>query len=541
MIVALVLLIGCVNVANLLLARAIGRRHELSVRLALGASRSRLARQLLSESLALSAAGAALGVLIAAYSSRFLVRQLSTPTNLVFLDVSIDGPVLGFTIVVTAVTSLLFGTAPAFRAGRVAPMDALKEHGRASIEPGRSGLMGWLVVVQVALSVVLVVAAGLFIRSFSSLANRQLGLQPDQVLVVTVDPQRAKVDPPQRVPLYERAREAVLGLPNVADAAISHLTPVGGGGFTPPVAISGIPLSETQSGPQLIPANGDVFGNLVSPGWFGTFGTRLTAGRDFVEGDRRGAPRVAIVNETFARRFLSRGSPLGRTILVYPNTPRALSAQIVGVAADAVYISPREPVPPTWYVPIAQFDVPEFPFASARLSVRAKAGSPELLTKSVAAAIAAVNPQLALTFRPLADQIQASLTRERLMAQLAGFLGVLALLLAGLGLYGVTAYAVTKRRAEIGIRMALGAEPSGVVRLVLTRVAVLVALGVIVGAGLSVWASKFVASLLYGLQPRDPVTLVGAAVTLAAVGAVAGWLPAYRASGIDPAQVLRDN
>jgi putative ABC transport system permease protein len=538
-IVALVLLIGCLNVTNLLLARAIGRRHELSVRLALGASRSRLARQLFTESLALSGAGAALGVFIAAYSSRFLVRQLSTPTNLVVLDVSINGPVLAFTVAVTAVTSLLFGTAPAFRAARAAPMDALKEQGRASIEQGRGGLMGWLVAVQVALSVVLVVAAGLFVGSFTSLANRQLGLQPDQVLVVTVDPQRAKVDPTQRVPLYERAREAVLGLPNVADAAISHLTPVGGGGFTPAVEISGIALPGTQRPSQLIPADGDVFGNIVSPRWYGTFGTPLIAGRDFAETDRRGAPRVAIVNETFARRFLGGGSPLGRTIIVYPNTPRALSAQIVGVAADAVYSSPRQPVPPTWYLPIAQFDVPGFPFASARLSVRARTGSPELLTKSVASAVAAVNPQLALTFRPLAGQIHASLTRERLMAQLAGFLGVLALLLAGLGLYGVTAYAVSRRRSEIAIRMALGASPRGVIALVLVRVSLLVGVGIVAGTGISIWAAKFVGGLIYGLPPREPMTLVGAAVLLCVTGALAGWFPARHAARTDPVAALR--
>jgi predicted permease len=540
-IVALVLLIGCVNVANVMLARASGRRHELSVRLALGASRSRLARQLLAESVALSGASAAFGVLVAAYSSHFLVRQLSTPTSPVVLDVSIDRSVLAFTVAVTAVTSLLFGAAPAFRAARVAPLDALKDQGRASIGQQRGGLMGWLVVLQVALSVVLVVAAGLFVRSFTSLANRPLGLEPAQVLVVTVDPQGAGGDPTQRVALYERAREAVLGLPDVADAAISHLTPVGGGGFTPAVEISGIALSGTRRPPQLIAADGDVFGNLVSPRWLGTFGTPLIAGRDFAEGDRRGTARVAIVNETFARRFLGGASPLGRTIIVYPNTPRALSAQIVGVAADAIYSSPRQPVPPTWYFPIAQFDVAGFPFASARLSVRARTGSPELLTKSVASAVAAVAPQLALTFRPLAGQIHASLTRERLMAQLAGFLGVVAVLLAGLGLYGVTAYAISRRRTEIAIRMAIGATPRGVVALVLARVWLLVGVGIVAGTAISIWTAKFVDGLIYGLPPREPTTLVGAAVVLCVISGLAGWLPARRAVRIDPVATLRES
>jgi predicted permease len=540
--VAFVLLIGCVNVANLLLARATGRHRELSVRLALGASGWRLARQLFAESLTLSAVGAAAGIGIAVYSSRFLVQQLSTPANIVSLDVSIDGTVLAFTVIVTAVTALLFGTAPALLATRMAPMAAMRDQARTSLDVGRGGVMGWLLVMQVALSVVLVAAAVLFIRSFTSLANRTLGLEPDPVLVVTLDPQRADVDPTQRLPLYEDALEAVRRLPNVADAAISYLTPVGGGGFTPSVEIAGGQLSGIPARPQLIPADREeVFGNLVSPGWFSTFGTPLIAGRDFAESDRRGAARVIIVNETFARRYLDSGNPLGRIITVYPNTPLALSAQIVGVAADAVYTSPRQSIPPTWYLPIAQFDVPGFPFATVRLSVRAETGPPALLSKSVAAAVADVNPAVALTFRPLAGQIHASLTRERLMAQLAGALGGLALLLAALGLYGVAGYGVSRRRSEIAIRIALGAAPSAVVATVLARVSLLVGIGILVGIGLSFWAAKFVDSLVYGLPPREPTTLVSAAVLLCATGGLAVWLPARKAARMDPLEVLRES
>jgi putative ABC transport system permease protein len=539
--VAFVLLIGCVNVANLLLARANGRHHELSVRLALGASRLRLVRQLFAESLTLCVAGAALGVGIAVYTSRFLVQQLSTPANPVFLDVSTDGPVLAFTLVVTALTALLFGTAPAFLATRAAPMEAIRAQGRTAIDVGRGGVMGWLVVVQVALSVVLVVAAGLFIRSFTTLATRSLGFEPDQILVVTVDPQQANVDHAQRVRLYQRAREAVRRLPNVADASISFLTPAGGGGFTPAVEISSVPVPGASAHSQPLPANGDVFGNVVSPGWFSTFGTRLIAGRDFADSDGPGAPRAIIVNETFAGRFLEGGSPLGRIITVYPNTPRALPAQIIGVVADAVYGSPRERVPPTWYLPIAQFDVPGFSFASARLSVRAETGSPLLLSKSVAGAVAAVHPALALTFRPLAGQIRAALTRDRLMAQLAGALGGLALLLAALGLYGLTSYAIARRRAEIAIRISLGASPRAVMALVLARVTRLVVTGVLAGAGISLWAAQFVDGLLYGLHPREPATLVGAAVVLCAVVSLAVWGPTRRATRMDPLAALRES
>jgi putative ABC transport system permease protein len=211
-------------------------------------------------------------------------------------------------------------------------------------------------------------------------------------------------------------------------------------------------------------------------------------------------------------------------------------------SADAVYRALREPVPPTMYIPVAQFeDDRQPPPPSASISVRSTIGSPALLARSLGAAIGDVNRDLALTFRLLSDQVNASLTQERVVAMLSGFFGALALLLAGLGLYGVTSYAVSRRRTEIGIRMALGAAPTGVVTLVLSRVSVLVGIGVIVGAAVSVWASKFVATLLYGLEPRDPVTLAGASITLAAVGALAGWLPARRASRIDPAQVLRDS
>jgi predicted lysophospholipase L1 biosynthesis ABC-type transport system permease subunit len=250
---------------------------------------------------------------------------------------------------------------------------------------------------------------------------------------------------------------------------------------------------------------------------------------------------VAVINETFARRFFANRNPLGLAIVVYPNTPRAMPAQIVGIAADAIYGSPREAVPPTWYMPMAQFDRSGMAFASARLSVRAHAGQPELLTKSVATAAAEVDPQLALTFRPLATQIHAALTRERVMAQLAGALGVLALILAGLGLYGVTAYAISRQRTEIAVRIALGALPGRVIKLVLARVWFLVGLGIVAGTAISLWASRFVGGLIYGLSPHEPTTLVGAAVLLCAMGTAAAWLPARRAARMDPVAVLRNN
>jgi predicted permease len=531
---ALVLLIACVNIANVSLARATARRHELSLRLVLGASRWRIVRQLFTESLVLSATGAAAGLVLAAWSSRALVRQISTPMNAVFLDLSIDGHVLAFTIAIAAATTLFFGTAPAFRASGVAPMEALKEEGRTSAGQTRGAITDGLVVVQVALSLVLAVAAGLFVRTFLSLTERPLGFDAGKILVVGIDVGRSIVDPAERAPLYDRARDAARALPGVAEAALSLTTPAGTGQFTPRMEMAGVPAAETQ---------GAVWGNLISPGWFATLGTPLIAGRDITDRDRKGAPRVAVVNETFARTLVNGGNPIGRTFTLYPRTVRSLGPiEIVGVAADAIYASPRGPAPPTFYVPLDQFDyLAELGIRSINLSIRTKTGSPVMLTRSVATALATVNPRLALTFRTLSDQVNATVTRERVVALLSGFFGALALLLAGLGLYGVTAYTVSRRRTELGIRMALGAAPAGVVRLVLSRVSILVGIGVLVGAGVSIWASKFVATLLYGLEPRDPATLLGSAAVLAAVGAVAGWLPARRVSRIDPAEVLRDS
>jgi putative ABC transport system permease protein len=533
-VVALVLLIACANIANLLMARATARRHELSVRLALGASKWRLARQLLVESLVMALSGAVLGLLVARSASRLVVQQLSTPTNRVFLDLALDWRVLAFTMAVTAATALLFGTAPAFRASSAEPMEAIKEHGRSGAGASRIGLANGLVVAQVMLSLVLVAAAGLFMRTFSSLANLHLGFDRDRVLVTTVNAQRTDIPPSARLAVYERIRQSVAAAPGVAAAGVSIVTPVSGMSWNDRIEVSGgATLPERQRLSYV---------NAITPGWLAAFGTPVMAGRDVAATDAKAAPHVLLVNQTFARRFLNGANPIGHTVVVgvgsrTPSPPM----EIVGMVGDAVYRSLREPVPPTMYVPLAQFDDSRRPApASISVSVRSASESPALLTRTVADAIARVNPDLALTFRPLADQVNASLTQERLVAMLAGFFGGLALLLAGLGLYGVTSYAVSRRRTEIGIRMALGAAPAGVVRLVLTRVTLLVAAGIAAGCGLSLWAARFVSTLLYGLQPRDPITMVTAAAALAAVGALAGWLPAYRASRIDPAEVLRE-
>lgn len=529
-VVGLVLLIACANIANLLLARATARRHEMSIRLALGASRPRLIRQLLVESLLLAGCGAALGVVFARWGATLLVRQLSTTTNTVFLDTGIDWRVLGFTALIAVTTALLFGMAPAFRASGTTPNEALKQHGRGVAGDGRFALGNLLVVAQVALSLVLIVAAGLFIRTFTSLSNLPLGFDRKPILVAAVSAARTGVPPEQRAALYERLRQAAANLPGVASAAASAVTPVSGSTWQ--FAIERVDdrvIGEKDPG---------VYVNIVSPGWFQTFGTRFLGGRDFTDQDTKAAQHVIIVNEAFARKFTNGSNPIGHHVRQpeYPERP-AFDQEIVGYVQDAVYRSLRAPVPPTMYVPIAQH--PEPPSGLA-ISVRAAGGSPALLTKSVAAALTGINRDITLSFRLLDEQVNSSLIQERIVAMMSGFFGGLALLLAALGLYGVTSYAVNRRRTELGIRMALGAGPGGVVGLVLRRAAILVTAGVVIGVIASWMLSRFVATLLFGLQPRDPRTMAAAALVLVAIAALAAWIPARRASQIDPARVLRE-
>jgi predicted permease len=532
-VVTLVLLVACANLATLLLARANARRQELSARLVLGASRRRLARQLLTESLLLAAPGGVLGLAIARWGGPLLVERITSASgSAVSLDLSLHWRVLLFTLAVTTATAVLFGVAPALRAGRLSPHDAIKQQAVGVAGGGPGALGGPLVVAQVALSFVLVFGAFLFLRSFSRLAWRDLGFTSDGILMVNVDAQRSPSSPAQYGALYERAREAVASVPGVASAAVSAVPPVSGTFWNDRVSVQGLPpLPERDSVPWM---------NAVTPGWFSTYGTPLLAGRDFEPRDRLGAPPVAIVNEAFARRFLGGRSPLGR-ILTREGSPghEPPPLEVVGLVKDAVYRSPRDAMEPIVYVPLGQLGPDEtWPFAA--IGVRAAAGSPALLTSAVAAALERVDPRLSLTFRAFSDQIGASLMRERMVAVLSGFFGGLALLLAAIGLYGVTSYAASRRRREIAVRMALGAEAPGVVRMVVGRALRLAAIGLLTGAALSLWASRFVGSLLFGLEPRDATTLLVAAATLAGTCLLASWLPARRASRIDPARVLRE-
>jgi putative ABC transport system permease protein len=551
-VVALVLLIACANIANLFLARAAARRHELSVRVALGAPRWRLARQLIVEILLIAGAGALGGLAIALWTSRLLVRQISTQMNMVYLDVGLDWRLIAFTLAITLGTALVAGVAPALRASRADPIDAIRERSRGVTGDGRFGLSSLLVAGQVALSLVLVAGAGLFMRTFTTLATLDTGFDRDPLLVVSIDTRDSGVEPAQRAVLFDRVTEAVRAVPGVAGAALSQFTPVSGY-----VNDFGVEVEHGRKPAELALL---VVGQLprdlsyvsqITPGFFAAYGTRFVDGRDFTRQDGPGAPHVAIVNETFVRRLLVPGRrAVGqrfRSAFTRPGRPNPWR-EFVGVVSDATYRRLRDELPPTFYIPISQWaDDPQgFP-RSLSLSVRAATadargrsarGAAAGLARSVADAIGRVDPAINLSFTPLAQQIDDTLIRERILAIISGFFGGLALLLSGLGLYGLMVYSVSRRRHEIGIRMALGAEARAVVRMVLRRVLLLIGIGIAAGVVATMWLSRYVETLLYGVTREDPRTLVAAAFVLVAVGVAAGWIPARRASRIDPARVL---
>jgi putative ABC transport system permease protein len=524
-VVGLVLLIASANITNLLLARATDRRRELQVRAALGASRWRLIRGLLAESLVIASVGAALGVALASSGSSLVLRQFSTRINPVYLDVSIDSTVALFAIAVTGMVTLLSGIVPAVRSTQLVHPAFLRT--TAPSERGRFfGPSAALIVLQVALSVVLVVGAGLFLRTFTSLMTVPLGFEPERVLMAAVNAADTRTPPSQRLVMFQRVRDAVRAVPGVADAAFSFLTPVSGPILLRPIEGRAIPERQRMSSV-----------NLVSPGWFRTLGTRIVAGREFRDADRSGTSPVVVVNQAFVRKFLNSSNPLGQVVRTGIVGPNAGAAEVVGVAEDAVYSSLREPAPPTIYFPLAQLQ--SAPPASLTLTVRSEAAPPQQMARSIAAAIGTIDPDAALTFRPLTEQINAALTQERILALLSGFFGGFAVLLAGLGLFGITAYSVSRRRREIGIRMALGAAPGSVIRLVFRRVCLMIAAGVVIGAAASMWTTPFTASLLFGLEPRDPITLALAVVILSGAGLLAALPPAWHASHVDPSVALR--
>jgi predicted permease len=534
--VGLVLLVACANIANLLLARALARRGELSVRLALGGSRGRLARLLLVESLLVAMTGAALGLVFAKWSSALLVQQLGTWERTVSLDLALDWRVLVFTAILGCLCAISAGMAPMIAVKSVAPGEALKSAGRAMAGDRRFAVRGALVVAQIAVSFILVIGAGLFLRTFASLSQLPLGFAPEPLVVVHMNLLASGIPPEERGAHIERLREAATATPGVRSASLSArrlLTGSGSGWATNSVGVGDSPMT-----PEDRRSVGRVWRNATTPGWFETMAIPLLSGRDFNVSDRVGSPLVAIVNEAFVRRFLPNQRPIGQTLRVADAGPRY---EIVGVVADAVYTTPREGMLATMYVPLAQREPREWTSRwDAVLTIKAVSGQRALVERDVATALTRADPTLVFTSGTFDQIVDATETQERLMAMMSGFFGALALLLAALGLYGIVAQAVSARRTEIGLRMALGAQPTGIVRLVFHRIGVLIVAGLALGLAGSWWAARFIAPLLFQVEARDPTTFAGTAAVLVAVGVLAAWVPARRAAGLDPATVLRE-
>jgi predicted permease len=520
----LVLLIACVNIANLLLARATARRHELGVRWALGASRGRLARQLLIESLILAVLGAIGGLIIAHWTSQALVAQLSTPVQEITLDLSFDWRVRAFTATVALVTASIFGTVPALRSARIAPLNVLKVRAQAdpSAAAGKGGIASVsssLGILQIALSLALVIGAALLVRSFARISSVPLGFDADRVLIVNVDTERVLTDAAGRVRLFDRILDAVRGVPGVAHAGGSIWTPVDGG----------TRMGDSQD---------RIAFNVITPGWFAAYGTALRAGRDFTVRDAAGSPPVVIVNDAFVRTFMPGRSPVGETVRHPRSRPEVLRT-IVGVVGDAVFESQREGIQPMVYLPVAQSG--GGPSGTAiSLGVRPAVGSPVQLAPLVRHAVRGVDPGVSFGLALLEDHVQASVRQERLVAILSGFFGTLAVVIAALGLYGVTSYTVNQRVTEIGIRRALGAQRAHVLGLVLGQSLTLTAVGIGLGLAGAAAGTRALSGLLFGLTPLDSETFIGVATLFAIVATLAALLPAHRATRVDPLVALRN-
>jgi putative ABC transport system permease protein len=521
----LVLLITCANLANLMLARATAREREIGVRLAIGASRRRIVRQMLSESFLVAALGAAGGAGLAAWLSRSLVRFLSTSSSQLFLDLAPDWRVFGFIAGLAVLACLFFGLSPAMKATATDPGKAIQAGGRSSTDSQeRFALRRALVVVQVALSLVLVVGAVLFGRSLRNLVSVDAGFRTEGILSVDVDVRRASVDPAARTQTYREIMERVRAVPGVQLAAEAFIFPMSGSGWNQNVIIDGVEKE------------GNVNFNRVGPDFFRVLDTKLIAGRPFGTDDRLGSQEAAIVNESFARKYFGGANPVGRTfqLVMGVGEPRP-NYHVVGVVRDTKYNDLREEFGPIAYLAAAQETE-----SGASLDFLLRSDMTlSSLTPTLTRTIREVAPGSTVAYESMSTYVRDSMVTERLMATLSGFLGMLAMLIATIGLYGVMSYMVTRRRIEIGIRMALGADPRKVVRMVLGESGVLLSVGVIIGVVLAIAACRWAASLLFGLTPWDPASIAMGVGALGIVSLLAAWIPARRASRLAPTVALR--
>ena len=533
MIAGLVLLIACANIANLLLARGAATRFETAIRVALGAPRHRLIRQMITESVLLGILGGLAGLFVAYEGTRTILLLAFRGAHYVPISPAPSLQVLGFAFLLSLVTGIVFGVAPAWITSHSDPAEALRGAGRSTRD--RSSLARKaLVAVQVALSAILLTGAGLLTQTLRNLENQRFGFETEGRVIVRVNPALAGYKPEKLYGLYQQLQQRLPQIPGVISASYSIYSPMRGDNWSLGIHIEGHPSDER------IGASFD----RVGPHYFETIGTRLLRGRVIGGEDTPTSRQVAVINETFARKFFSKEDPMGKHFGM-GDASNSGDLEIVGIVADAKYQDAREPAYPTFFMPFLQMAKdPKLSFMIGSHYIQdielRVAGKPENLEATVRRTLADIDPNLTvLDMLSLSEQLERNFNQDRLIARLTELFGLLALVLACVGLYGVTAYSVTRRTSEIGIRMALGADRTNVVGLVLRGALFQLALGLAVGIPVALAGGRLLSNRLYGVKSHDPVILGLAAVVLAACALVAGLVPARRAASIDPMQALR--
>jgi predicted permease len=522
-----VLLIACANIAGLLMARSAARKREISIRLAIGASRGRIVRQLLTESALIAVLGGLAGLLVASWTINALVAEMGENAQRLKLVTSfLDLRVLGFALAASVGTGVIFGLLPALHASR-ATVSANLKSGSANERSGQIRLRKLLVTAQVALGLLLVTAAGLFLRTLDNLRHTETGFRTERLAQFLLNAGLAGYDRTQSNELFRQVLSDLRAIPGVSDATVA-LSPVLSNDRTFfSLEVEGYTHAEEESNVSVA--------NAVAPGYFSMLGITLTRGRDFTEADTANSRRVAIVNETFVEKYFPDRDPLGRTFRMSWGMGPQYDYEIVGVVKDARVSNLRDEPRRSFFMPYTQWDVLTY----AYFHVRA-AGDPDALAAPIREAVRRHDAHIpVVAYRTVDEQIDRLLRPERLAASLSLAFGLLATGLAAIGLYGVTAFSVAQRTREIGIRMALGAERGAVLRMVLRDVAAMAVAGIVVGIALSLGLGRYVESQLYGVPPRDLLTLAAAASVLAAVALASGWLPAQRASRVNPVRALR--
>jgi len=531
--VGLVLLIACANVANLTLARSAGRQKEIAVRLALGAGRFRLIRQLLTESILLSLMGASFGLLFAVWIKDALLSVSQWGgAGMAALNPQLDLRVLVFTLLLSLLTGILFGCAPAWRSTRVDLTPALKETGRNSSGLSRKWLSKGLVVTQMALSFVLLIGAGLALRTLRNLQHVDAGFNRENLLLFSISPGQLGYKGERLANLYRNLFERLDAVPGARGVTCSSEPLLANSVGDLGIFLDGAPIANDDTNQPI--ANGITLFLSVRENFLEAMGIPLPQGRALSPQDDERAPRVVIANQAFVKQFFPNENPIGKRFGFEPNTANQI--EIVGVAADAKYTSLRDEIKPTIYIPWSQ----ELRFAGYMAFEARATGEPSALVSSVREAVRNVESNLPVSnIKTQIEQSDETLRAERLFARLLGFFGALAILLAGIGLYGVLAYAVAQRTQEIGVRVALGAQTGDVLRLVISQGMFLALLGVIAGLGGAFGLTRLMQTLLYGVSPTDPLTFALIAVLLLLVALLACWIPARRATKVDPLVALR--